>query len=51
MTEFERTEKELAHLSKQILLGAAIKFDCESDQYEMVVGAKPSDRQHLQCDY
>lgn len=42
--EFERIEKELARLSKQILLGAAMKFDHDSDEYEMVGGVRMSDR-------
>ncbi|MGD1864157.1 MAG: hypothetical protein ACFB0D_06345 [Phormidesmis sp.] len=42
--EFERLEKELARLSKQILLGAAMKFDHDSDEYEMVGGVRMSDR-------
>ena len=42
--EFERIEKELGRLSKQILLGAAMKYDQDSNEYEMVGGVKLSDR-------
>lgn len=42
--EFEKVEKELARLSKQILLGAAMKYDHDSNEYEMVGGVKMSDR-------
>lgn len=42
--EFERIEKELGHLSKQILLGAAMKYTQDSNEYEMVGGVKLSDR-------
>ena len=42
--EFERAEKELSGLSKKILLGVAMKFDRESDEYEMVGGVRPSER-------
>jgi hypothetical protein len=42
--DFEKTEKELAELSKKILLGAAMKFSQESSEYEMVGGVRPSDR-------
>ncbi|MGB3296682.1 MAG: hypothetical protein WBA76_00325 [Phormidesmis sp.] len=48
MTEFEQTEKELARLSKQILLGAAMKFDNDSKEYEMVGGVRMSDRRRPQ---
>ncbi|PZO56429.1 MAG: hypothetical protein DCF15_08710 [Phormidesmis priestleyi] len=44
MTEFEQIEKELARLSKQILLGAAMKYDNDSKEYEMVGGVRTSDR-------
>lgn len=42
--DFERTEKELSGLSKKILLGVAMKFERESDEYEMVGGVRPSER-------
>ena len=42
--ELERAEKVLAQLSKKVLKGVAVKFDEESDQYEMVGGVRPSDR-------
>ena len=42
--ELERSEKELSKLSKKVLLGVAVKFDKESDEYEMVGGVRPSDR-------
>ena len=42
--DFEKVEKELARLSKQILLGAAMKYDQESSEYEMMGGVKLSDR-------
>ncbi len=42
--EFERIEKELGRLSKQILLGAAMKYDQDSSEYEMVGGVRLSDR-------
>lgn len=42
--DFERCEKELAGLSKKVLLGAAMQFNQESDEYEMVGGVRPSDR-------
>jgi hypothetical protein len=44
INDFERSEKELAGLSKKVLLGAAMQFDQESDEYEMVGGIRPSDR-------
>ncbi len=44
INDFERCEKELANLSKKVLLGAAMQFDKESDEYEMVGGVRPSDR-------
>ncbi len=44
MTEFEKTEKELSRPSKQILLGAAMKFDNDSKEYEMIGGMRTSDR-------
>ena len=43
-TEFEKTEKELARLSGQILLGAAMKYNKDSAEYEMVGGVRTSDR-------
>lgn len=42
--DFENLEKELARLSKQILLGAAMKYDHDSNEYEMVGGVRMSDR-------
>jgi hypothetical protein len=42
--EFEKSEKELADLSKKILIGAAMKFNYESSEYSMVGGVRPSDR-------
>ena len=42
--KFEQLEKELARLSKQILLGAAMKYDHDSNEYEMVGGVRMSDR-------
>lgn len=42
--EFEKAEKDLSGLSKKILLGTAMKFDRESNEYEMVGGVRPSER-------
>ncbi|KPQ35355.1 MAG: hypothetical protein HLUCCA11_10360 [Phormidesmis priestleyi Ana] len=42
--EFERAERALSNISKNILMGAAMKFDLDSDEYEMVGGVKLSDR-------
>ncbi len=42
--EYERVEKELASLSKKILIGVAMKFNHESNEYEMVGGVRPSER-------
>jgi hypothetical protein len=42
--ELERAEQELAVLSKKVLKGIAVKFDEDSDQYEMVGGTRLSDR-------
>lgn len=42
--DFERIEKELSQLSKKILLGAAMKYSQDSDEYEMVGGVRLSDR-------
>ena len=42
--EFEQAEKELAKLTKKILLGVAMKYDHESNEYEMVGGVRPSER-------
>ena len=42
--EFERLEKELSRLSKQILMGVAMKFDHDSSEYEMVGGVRTSER-------
>jgi hypothetical protein len=42
--ELERAEQELAALSKKVLKGIAVKFDEDSDQYEMVGGTRMSDR-------
>ncbi len=42
--DFERTEKELSGLSKKVLLGVAMKYDKESNEYEMVGGVRPSER-------
>ena len=42
--ELERAEKELTGLSSKVLLGVAMKYNKESDQYEMVGGVRPSER-------
>ena len=42
--ELERAEKALSGLSSKVLLGVAMKYDKESDQYEMVGGVRPSER-------
>ncbi len=42
--DFEITEKELRGLSKKVLLGVAMKYDKESNEYEMVGGVRPSER-------
>ncbi|MGB3299724.1 MAG: hypothetical protein WBA76_15770 [Phormidesmis sp.] len=42
--ELERAEKVLARLSKKVLKGVAVKYDEDSDQYEMVGGVRLSDR-------
>lgn len=42
--ELEDAEKTLAQLSKKVLKGVAVKFDEESNEYEMVGGIRPSDR-------
>lgn len=42
--ELERSEKVLAQLSKKVLKGVAVKYDEDSDQYEMVGGVRASDR-------
>jgi hypothetical protein len=44
INDFERSEKELAQLSKKVLLGAALRYDKDSNEYEMVGGIRPSDR-------
>jgi hypothetical protein len=42
--ELKRLEKELALLSKKVLKGAAVMFNEDSDQYQMVGGTRSSDR-------
>ena len=42
--EFERAEQALSDISKNILMGAAMKYSLDSDEYEMVGGVRLSDR-------
>lgn len=42
--ELERAEKMLSALSSKVLWGVAMKYEKESDQYEMVGGVRPSER-------
>ncbi|MGB3296664.1 MAG: hypothetical protein WBA76_00235 [Phormidesmis sp.] len=42
--EYQRVEKELADLSRKILIGVAMKYNHESNEYEMVGGTRPSER-------
>jgi hypothetical protein len=42
--DLESSEKVLTSLSNKILLGIALKYDKESNEYERVGGVRPSDR-------
>jgi hypothetical protein len=42
--DFEQAEKELSSLSQKVLMGVAMKYNKESNEYEMVGGIRPSER-------